>query len=69
MQTYGGIVRHGEGMKYAISKIQETIAPLEQKGLHTIAGAETYNIGLIALEVLQAALKRESSVGAHFRTD
>jgi len=68
-QTYGGIVRHGEGMKYAISKIQETIAPLEQAGLHTIAGAETYNIGLIALEVLQAALKRKSSVGAHFRTD
>jgi len=69
MQIHGGIVRHGEGMKYAISKIQEKIAPLEQANMRTIAEAETYNIGLIALEVLQAALKRKRSVGAHFRTD
>ncbi len=68
MQTYGGIVRHGEGLRYAIEKVREAIAPLEQARIHTVAEAETYNMGLIALEVLQAALQREVSIGAHFRT-
>ncbi len=68
-QSHGGIIRHNEGLQYAIEKIQETIAPLEQVNIQTVTEAETYNIGLIALEVLQAALKRKRSVGAHFRTD
>ncbi len=69
MQTHGGIVRYGEGLQYAIEKVRKTIAPLEQVRMNTITEAETYNMGLIALEILQAALKRKTSVGAHFRTD
>ncbi len=69
MQAHGGIVRHGEGLEYAIKKIQETIGPLEQAVIQTVTEAETCNMGLIALEVLQAALKRKTSVGAHFRKD
>ncbi len=68
MQTHGGIVKNEKGLQQAIADIKKHTARLERAGLTTRTEAETYNICLIALEVLIAALKRKESVGAHYRT-
>ncbi len=69
MQTHGGIVKNGKGLQQAITGIKKHTAQLERARLTTRTEAETYNMGLIALEVLTAALQREQSIGAHYRAD
>lgn len=69
MQTHGGIVRDDKGLAHAIATIRKMTEPLHHAGLSTKAEVETYNMGQIALEVLNAALQRTKSVGAHYRSD
>jgi L-aspartate oxidase len=64
-----GIVRNEEGMKTALEKVknyENEIANMENK---TIKDFELQNIVLLSRLVIESALERKESRGAHFRSD
>lgn len=63
------IVRVEQGLSQAQDEIAQMLAGMENAALQTVKGMETYNIASVALAVLDAAIKRKKSVGAHYRID
>jgi L-aspartate oxidase len=63
------IIRSAHGLKEGLAQIGEAIDKLHEAKLDTVKGMETYNIATVAQSVLQAALQRKKSVGAHYRMD
>lgn len=64
-----GIIRNEEGMKAALDKVihyENEIADMENK---TIKDFELQNIVLLSGLVIESALERKESRGAHFRSD
>jgi L-aspartate oxidase len=66
---YAGIVRNAEGMKKGLQIISEMEAQWEFSSVPSISQMETANLRAIADLILQCALLRLESRGAHFRTD
>jgi L-aspartate oxidase len=67
MWDLAGIVRTGEGLTYArsvLSAWQHSLPPATDRGGHELA-----NLLLVARLVVEAALLRRESRGAHFRAD
>lgn len=69
MTHKGGILRDAKGLSQAIAGVSKMLEDLESSRLFTMREVETYNFAIVALTVLNAALARTKSVGAHFRTD
>ncbi|MEG0876880.1 MAG: L-aspartate oxidase [Oscillospiraceae bacterium] len=69
MNDYGGVLRHEAGMKMALEKISSMAEELKNSYYPGRAYIETLNIATIAVNILQAALARRESAGAHFRED
>jgi L-aspartate oxidase len=69
MTRKGGILRNAEGLGEAIAKTDEIFEKLGNWALSELKEIETYNMASVALAVLNAALARRESVGAHFRED
>lgn len=69
MQQHGGIVRNEQGMTLALSAVKDIAAKMQHMVLQMPRHTEVYNMALIAIEILQAALRRKRSVGAHYRED
>ncbi len=69
MTKNGGIIRNKEGMTEAIAQIEGYFGLLETASLCTVREIETFNMATVGLAILKAALQREKSVGAHFRSD
>ncbi|HLQ78496.1 MAG TPA: L-aspartate oxidase, partial [Terriglobia bacterium] len=66
---HAGIVRDGESLKVGISKIAELEKDWEKSESPSIEQVETANLRVIAGLILQNALLRKESRGAHHRTD
>lgn len=64
-----GISRNETGLREAHDRVSAMRARLEPSVLCTLKEMETYNMVSVALSVLEAALKRKKSVGAHYRSD
>jgi L-aspartate oxidase len=66
---YSGIVRNAEGMKKGLQIISEMELQWQVSPVPSIVQMETANLRTIAELILQCALLRLESRGAHFRTD
>jgi len=64
-----GIIRNGEDLSQAKERISAIHDSLDEIKLDTKKGMETYNQSQVALEILNASIKRKKSVGAHYRSD
>lgn len=69
MTKYVGIVRDREGLEKAKSKVDEYFKVLEDMKNLNINDFELQNIVLLSKLVIETALEREESRGAHFRKD
>lgn len=63
------VVRNEKGMLKAKARILEIIDELEGSFCSGRPYIETYNIATIARDILDAAIARKESVGAHYRED
>ncbi len=64
-----GIVRNKEGLQAALEKISLVQAKIADMKNETIEECELQNIVLLSRLVIESALEREESRGAHFRSD
>lgn len=69
MNEHCFVVRNEKGMLKARTRILEIINELENSFFPGRAYIETYNIATIARDILDAAINRRESVGAHYRED
>jgi L-aspartate oxidase len=67
MNENGYVIRTKEGMEKALSRISAIKEELQNNFLQGREYIETLNIASIAVAILQAALARKESVGAHYR--
>ena len=64
-----GIIRNKEGLMQALKKINSYAELLEDAKCETLKEFELQNIVLISRLVIESALEREESRGAHYRSD
>ncbi len=69
MTKKGGIIRNETELLQAIEIVGKFEQMLKNAKLSSTEEYETYNISQVALEILNAAQKRKTSIGAHFRSD
>jgi len=69
MSKCAGIIRDKESMEWAIELISGFYDQLSSAQLCTKLEFETINMATVGLEILRAALRREKSIGAHYRSD
>ncbi len=69
MTKKGGIIRNKAKMEEARGVIGGYYDQLKGMNLASRLHVETLNMATVGLEILNAALKRKNSVGAHFRSD
>ncbi len=63
------ILRNEKELLEAKARIEEIYTQLDTVELVTKRGIETYNQTLIALAVIEACIRRKTSIGAHYRND
>ncbi|MHB1313958.1 MAG: L-aspartate oxidase [Christensenellales bacterium] len=63
------IIRNEKDLRSACVRIEEMFEEQNGIDLKTARSIETYNQSIIALAVLEAAIRRKISVGAHYRSD
>ncbi len=69
MTQYVGITRDKQGLEYAKDRLESMLARIKGMCNTTVREYELQNILLLSGLVVQAALEREESRGAHFRND
>ena len=69
MNQDAGVIRHLANLKRAQDKINRIYRTLDGVFIDSKEKAEAYNMALVALEILKAAIDRKESVGAHYRED
>jgi L-aspartate oxidase len=69
MVKYCGILRNGDMLAHGLARVNKLLAQLKHARLRTLRDIELYNMAVVARSILQSALERKKSVGAHYRTD
>ena len=69
MVKYCGILRDGEKLTFGLKSVNDMLAELKYAKLNTLREVELYNMAIVSRAILEAALRRKKSVGAHYRTD
>lgn len=69
MTNYVGIVRNKEGLIFAEKRINEYSELVKNMENRSMADFELQNVLLLSRLVVESALEREESRGAHFRSD
>jgi len=69
MTRYVGIVRDREGLEKAKKKVDDYYELIKDMKNNSVSDFEMQNIVLVSKLVIEAALERKESRGAHFRLD
>jgi len=69
MHDYCYVIRCEAGLRKALERIEEILSLLEAGYTGNKAYIEALNVASIAKEILDAAIARKESVGAHYRED
>ncbi len=69
MVQKGGIARNGTGLREGLEQVGGILNDLNIIEFKTRESIELFNIAIIAGAILEAAVARNSNVGAHFRMD
>lgn len=69
MNEYVGIVRNGENLKTALLAIMDILNEIKELRCVSMAHYQISNMAIIAKLVIESALEREESRGAHYRID
>jgi L-aspartate oxidase len=69
MVKYCGILRDGEKLLFGLGRVNDMLAELKTARLRTLREIELYNMAIVSRAILESAIRRRESVGAHFRTD
>ncbi|MDP4181310.1 MAG: L-aspartate oxidase [Bacillota bacterium] len=69
MTKYVGIIRDEKGLTYAANMINDYFAKVQLMEYNTIEDFELNSIVLLSKLVIESALERKESRGAHFRAD
>ncbi len=69
MVKYCGILRDGGLLAHGLAHVNALLTRLTPARLRTLRDIELYNMASVAAAILQGALARKASVGAHYRTD
>jgi L-aspartate oxidase len=69
MTIKGGIIRNEVDLSDAIKLVDHTLEELRSLQMTDRIAIETLNMATVADKILQAALQRKKSIGAHFRED
>ena len=69
MTENAGVVRKKINMEKALARLVKLGDKLEESSIETKEKAELYNMCSVGIEILKGALKREKSIGAHYRED
>jgi L-aspartate oxidase len=64
-----GIIRDEKGLTTALDKISSCAQKIRDMKNETITDFELQNIALLSRLVIESALEREESRGAHYRSD
>ncbi len=64
-----GIIRNGGDMQKALAVMQDYYDKLSGVVLTNVTETETLNMSTVAIAVINAAIARKKSIGAHFRSD
>ena len=67
MMRNAGIVRRTQDMQETLDFVQETAETLENGAMSTLDHIELLDMATVSAAVLEAALERKASVGAHYR--
>lgn len=69
MSRDGWVIRHKADLESGLAELREIRSELESSVLDSKERMEAFNMATVAVEILSAALRREQSVGAHYRED
>lgn len=69
MTKHVGIIRNREGLELAKEKIMSLYKEIKDKENNSTKDFEVQNLILVSALVIQSAIEREESRGAHYRTD
>jgi len=69
MITFVGIERNAEGLNTAREQVEGIIRQLDEMDNRTIKDFELQNMALLAKLIIESALERKESRGAHYRSD
>jgi L-aspartate oxidase len=69
MIKYCGIVRSKVFLKQGLSKVMIIFKKLENVKFNSIKMMELYNMAIVSKNILESAIARTDSVGAHYRED
>jgi L-aspartate oxidase len=69
MVKYCGILRDEEKLLFGLSRVNELLSELNNARLRTLREIELYNMAIVSRAILESAIRRRESVGAHYRTD
>ncbi|SMC46438.1 L-aspartate oxidase [Papillibacter cinnamivorans] len=69
MNDYGYVIRTKAGLTEALAVVSGILEQLRQCCDNSKEYYEVYNVALVAQSILEAALARRESVGAHYRED
>lgn len=64
-----GIIRNEKKMTEGLGQIRSILADLKNLDMTKKEYTEVFNMAMVAQEILQAAINRKNSVGAHYRDD
>ncbi|MCL2095325.1 MAG: L-aspartate oxidase [Oscillospiraceae bacterium] len=69
MSLYAGAVRKTDGLLFALERINRIMDYADETDIETFGGAEFYNMTQTAKLVVESALERKESAGAHYIED
>ncbi len=69
MQEHCGIIRNEEGLQKALGSVSAVMKKLDGHSLEPPVQTRIQNMAIVAGGIINAALKRKSNAGAHYRED
>lgn len=69
MTKYAGIIRNGENLEKANSRLGAMLNELSDSRCRSVAQCQVVNMATVARLVVSSAIKRTESRGAHYRSD